>query len=83
MINHSSHALPAKRGKVRPADKLQVKAAKFLPLVGLVRFKQTQSTMGSVLSIYTAPRQPGPILPGKQILNADCSLLPELEPTND
>ena len=35
-----SHAVPAKRGKVRPADKLHVKAAKFLPLVGLARSKK-------------------------------------------
>ena len=34
------HAFPARRGKMRPADKLQVKAAKFLPLVGLARSKQ-------------------------------------------
>ncbi len=33
------HALPAE-GKVRSADKLHVKAAKFLPLVGLARSKQ-------------------------------------------
>ena len=34
------HADSAKRGKVSPADKLQVKAANFLPLVGLARSKQ-------------------------------------------
>ena len=34
------HNFPAKRGKVRPADKLQVNAAKFLPLVRLARSKQ-------------------------------------------
>jgi hypothetical protein len=40
------HAIPAKRGKVRPADKLQVKAAKFLPLVGLARSKQDPINRG-------------------------------------
>ena len=37
---------PAKRGKVRPADKLQVKAAKFLPFVGLARSKQDPINRG-------------------------------------
>ena len=40
------HDLPAKRGEVRPADKLQVKAAKFLPLVGLTRSKQDPINRG-------------------------------------
>ncbi len=37
------------------ADKLQVKAAKILPLVGLPDPSKTQSTMGMVLSIHNAP----------------------------
>ena len=45
---------------VRPADKLQSKAASILPLVGFARSSETQSTVGAVLSIYTAPRLPGP-----------------------
>ena len=40
------HAIPAKRGKLRPADKLQVKAAKFLPLVGLARSRQDPINRG-------------------------------------
>jgi hypothetical protein len=51
------HAIPAKRGKVRPADKLQVEAAKILRLVGLARYEQD---LILVLSTHTAPRQPGP-----------------------
>jgi hypothetical protein len=40
------HAIPAKRGKVRPADKLQVKAVKLLPLVGLARSKEDPINRG-------------------------------------
>ena len=40
------HAIPAQRGKVRPADKLQVEAAKCLPLVGLARSKQDPINRG-------------------------------------
>ena len=39
-------ALNAKIGKVRPADKLQVKAAEFLPLVGLAGSKQDPINRG-------------------------------------
>ncbi len=39
-----SHFLP--RGKVRPADELQLKAATILPLVGLARSKQDPVTRG-------------------------------------
>ncbi len=46
------------RGKMRPGDKLQIKAATILPLVGLAKSK-TRSDVGAVLSIFTAPRQPG------------------------
>ena len=51
LINHHTlllflHAIPAKRGKGRPADKLQVKAAKFLPLVGLARSKHDPINRG-------------------------------------
>ena len=35
------------------ADKLQVKAAESLPLVGLARAMADQSTVGTVLRIYT------------------------------
>ena len=42
------------------ADELQVKAAKILPFVGLARPSKTQSTVGTVLSIHTAPHQLGP-----------------------
>ncbi len=42
------------RGKTRPADKLQVKTARILPLVGLARSKQ-DPTVGMVLNIHTAP----------------------------
>ncbi len=48
------------RGKVRPADSLQVKAATILPLLDSSDPSKTQSTVGTVLSICTAPRQPGP-----------------------
>jgi hypothetical protein len=41
-----SHAIPAKRGKVHPADKLQEKAAKLLPLVGIARSKQDPINCG-------------------------------------
>ncbi len=37
------------------SDKLQVKAATVLPLHELARSKQTQSTRGTVLSIYVPP----------------------------
>ena len=48
---------------MRPADKLHLKAATILSLVGLARSKQDpNATMGKVFGIYTAPRQPGPIL---------------------
>ena len=40
------YAIPAKRGKVHPADKLQVKAAKCLPLDGLARSKQDPINSG-------------------------------------
>jgi hypothetical protein len=36
-----------------------VKAAKMLPLLDSPDPSKTQSTVGTVLSIYTAPRQPG------------------------
>ena len=52
----STRFLP--RGKVRPADKLQIKATTILPLIGLARSK-THSDVGAVLSSYTAPCQPG------------------------
>lgn len=45
-----------------PADKPQVNAARFLPLVGLAISKQDQSSMSTVLSTYNGPRQPGPNL---------------------
>lgn len=49
-------AIPSDRGKVRP----QVKAAASLPLAGLARSKEdTQPIVGTVLSIYTTPRQTG------------------------
>ena len=40
------HAIPAKRGKVPPADKLQVNAVKCLPLVRLARSKQDPINRG-------------------------------------
>ena len=42
----SLHAIPAKGGKVRPADTLQEEAAKFLPLVRLARSKQDPINRG-------------------------------------
>jgi hypothetical protein len=52
------HASPAKRGKVRPADKLQVKGA--APLLDSPDPSKTQSTVVTVLGCYNAPRRPGP-----------------------
>ena len=49
--------VPAKK-QGASTNKLQVKAANILPLDGPDPSK-TQSTGGTVLSIYTAPRQPG------------------------
>ncbi len=37
------------RGKVRPADKLQLKAATILPLLDSPDFSKTQSTVGTML----------------------------------
>ena len=55
------HAIPAKRGKVRPADR---KAAKFLPLVGLARSKQdpvNRRGHGSQY-LYRPPPAGGPLV---------------------
>ena len=41
-------AIPTKRGKVRPADKLQLKAAKSYPLLDSPDPSKTQSTVGPV-----------------------------------
>ena len=54
-------ALPARR-QGASADKLHVEAAKLYPLLDSPDPSKTQSTVGTVLSICTAPRQPGPIL---------------------
>ena len=55
------NAIPAKRGKVRPADKLQVKAAKFLPLVELARSKQDPVNRLAWCSVVApAPASQGP-----------------------
>ena len=52
------HMLFLPKGKVRPADKLQLRAAKILPLVGLARSKQNANNCGHSAQYYTAPRQP-------------------------
>ena len=59
------HAIPAKRGKVRPADKLQVKAAKFLPLVGLARSKQDPINRGHGAQYLYRPPPAGAGKPSK------------------
>jgi hypothetical protein len=52
----SLHSFPAKEGKLRPADKLQVKAATFLPFVGLARSKQDPINRGhGAQYIYRPP----------------------------
>jgi hypothetical protein len=53
-------AIPAKRGKVRPADKLQVKAAKCLPLVGLARSKHDPINRGHGAQYMNRPPPAGP-----------------------
>ncbi len=45
---------------VRPADKLQLKAATILPLVGLARSKLDPSKHGHRAQHYTAPGGPEP-----------------------
>ena len=59
------------------ADKLHVKAAKFLPLLDSPDPSKTQSTVGTVLSICTAPRQPGPncLLKKRYLTNRSVKLL--------
>ena len=42
------------------ANKVHVEASTKIPLLGLTRSKQDNHTVGTVLSIYTGPRQPGP-----------------------
>jgi hypothetical protein len=44
------------------ADKVQVKAANILPLLDSPDPSKTQSTVGTVLSIYTAPASRGPYI---------------------
>ena len=44
---------------VRLQTKLHVKATKMLPPVGSPDPSKAQSTVGTVLSIYSRPRQPG------------------------
>ncbi len=44
---------------MRPADELQLKAAKTTPLMDSPDPSKIQSTVGTVLSIYTVPRQLG------------------------
>jgi hypothetical protein len=52
------HYFPAKRQSVS-ADKLHVKAANILPLVGLARSKQDPVNNGHGSQFHTGPRQPG------------------------
>ena len=51
-----------------PVDKLQVKAAKTPPPVGLARSKQDPTKCGHGTLYYTAPRQPRPMKHRQQIL---------------
>ena len=60
LINYYTLFLP--RGKVRPADKLQLKAATILPLLDLPDPSKTQLPVGTVLSICTAPQIPAAIV---------------------
>ena len=53
-------ASPAERGNVRPADKLQVKAA--APLLDWPDPSKTQSTVVTVLGCYNAPPPAGACL---------------------
>ena len=52
------HTFSAKR-EGASTGKLQVKAAKFVPLQNFARSRKTQSTVGMVLSIYTTSRPAG------------------------
>lgn len=45
------HAIPAKRRKVHPAEKVQVEAAQFYPLLDLPDTSKTRSSVATVLSI--------------------------------
>ncbi len=62
-LSSGSHAFPAKR-QGASADKLQLIAAKVLPLDGLAKRVQARPILivGAVLSICTAPCQPGRVL---------------------
>ena len=62
------------RGKVHPADKVHLKAAKYYPSMDSPEPSKTQSTVGTVLSIYTAPCQPGPNTPQISLIKQNCML---------
>ncbi len=47
------------KGKVRPADNLQLEAAKILPLVGFATFKQDTINLGHGAQILDSPPPAG------------------------
>ena len=53
------------RGKVRPADKLELKAATILPLVGLARSKQDPINRGHGAQYLYRPPPAGAIAAAK------------------
>ncbi len=70
--------LPRRQGA--SADKLQVKAT-ILPLALSPNPSKTQSTVGTVLSNFTGPRQPGPVGALKEPLICSCMQLTHWEPS--
>ena len=53
------HVIPAKRGKVHPADMLQEKATKLLPLFACARIKQDPINRGHGAQFSHCPPPPG------------------------